>query len=215
MDALFIGLAVFVGLFGMVLLSGAPYVPSMRKQINAGLDLLDLKRGQTMLELGCGDGRVLRAAAKRGWNAVGYEINPLLVLAAKLQTWRYRRQVRVVWANYWRSKWPEAQGIYVFLLDPYMGKLDKKIIQELAVSPKLAFERSSIRRVGFLRRALLRLPLLNRSSISTSHSAARPRLARHQNAATPKGIKVVSFAFKIPGKKWEKHQNGVFLYNYR
>ena len=163
MDALFIGLAVFVGLFGMVLLSGAPYVPSMRKQINAGLDLLDLKKGQTMLELGCGDGRVLRAAAKRGWNAVGYEINPLLVLAAKLQTWRYRGQVRVVWANYWRSKWPEAQGIYVFLLDPYMKKLDKNIVQQYP----------------------------------------------------DKKIKLVSFAFKIPGKKWEKHQSGVFLYNYR
>jgi SAM-dependent methyltransferase len=163
MDVVILGLLLLAGLFGLVVLFGAPYVPSLKPQIEVGLDMLNLKKGQTMLELGCGDGRVLRAAAKRGWRAVGYEINPLLALVARLRTWRWRRQVRVVWGDYWRSRWPKAQGIYVFLLKPYMKKLDKTIVQQ----------------------------------------------------CLGKNIKLVSFAFPVPGRQWQKRQNGVFLYEYR
>jgi hypothetical protein len=43
----------------------------------------------------------------------------------------YRKLVSVRWGNYWTKKWPDADGIYVFLLNPYMEKLDKKITQEI------------------------------------------------------------------------------------
>jgi SAM-dependent methyltransferase len=117
-------------MFGFVVLFGAPYLPTLKKQISVAFELLDLRPGQTLLELGCGDGRVLKAAAERGLNVVGYELNPILALAARLHTWRYRKQVKIIWGNYWRAGWPEAHGIFVFLLDPYMEKLNKKIIQE-------------------------------------------------------------------------------------
>jgi hypothetical protein len=66
----------------VVLFLGAPYVPTLPKQREAALDLLKLKPGQTLIDLGCGDGAMLIAAAKRGINSVGYEINPLLALIA-------------------------------------------------------------------------------------------------------------------------------------
>ncbi|MDZ7744243.1 MAG: class I SAM-dependent methyltransferase [Candidatus Saccharibacteria bacterium] len=126
---LFIGVALIL-LFGFVVLFGAPYLPTTKRQITTALDMLDLKPGQTMLELGCGDGRVIRAAAQRGWNVVGYEINPLLVLLARAHTWKYRKLVQIRWKNFWHANWPEAEGIYVFLLDKYMKRLDKKITQK-------------------------------------------------------------------------------------
>lgn len=138
MTLLWLGLVGLVLVFGSVVLFGAPFLPTLKKQIDDALNLLDLGPGQTMLELGCGDGRVLRAAAERGLNAVGYEINPLLVIAARLKTWRYRKNVRVIMGNYWSAKWPEADGIFVFLLDAYMEKLDKKITQQYSKPVKLA-----------------------------------------------------------------------------
>lgn len=114
-------------LFAFVILFGAPYLPTLKKQTTEALDLLDLKPGQTVLELGSGDGRVMRAAAERGLNVVGYELNPLLVLVSKLVTWRHRKQVKIIWGNYWEKPWPPAEGIFVFLLNPYMEKLDQKI----------------------------------------------------------------------------------------
>lgn len=115
--------------FGGVLLVGAPYLPTLGPQVQAALDLADLKAGDTLLELGCGDGKVLVAAARQGINSIGYELNPLLVIAAWLRTRRYRRNVRVIWGDFWRQPWPEAGAIFTFLLPKYMSKLDKKVMQ--------------------------------------------------------------------------------------
>ena len=160
-------LLVFCGLvfcFGFVLLFGAPYLPTLNKQMRVAMDMIDLKPGETLLELGCGDGKVLVAAARRGWQAVGYELNPLLVIVCRLRTWRYRRQVRVVWGNFWTKQWPEFDGIFVFVMQRHMAKLDTAI-----------------------------------------------------NAATElqqRPIKLVSFAFTIPGKEPRQQRDGVYLYDY-
>ncbi len=115
------------GLFTGVLLYGAPYVPTLRPQVETALDLLALKPGQTLLELGCGDGKVLRAAAERGLQAVGVELNPVLALVAWVRTRRYGGAVRVVYGNFWQVNWPPSDGVFVFLLDRYMGKLDVRM----------------------------------------------------------------------------------------
>lgn len=113
--------------FAGVVLFGAPYLPTLGPQVETALELAALKPGQTLLELGCGDGKVLIAAAKKGINSVGYELNPLLALVAWIRTRRYRRQVRIIWGDFWKKPWPEAQAIFTFLLPKYMEKLDKKI----------------------------------------------------------------------------------------
>jgi SAM-dependent methyltransferase len=125
---LFAGLLIVL-LFTVVIAFGAPYLPTLSSRVEDALDLLDLKQGQTMLELGCGDGRLLVAAAKRGINSVGYELNPLLYLYARLRTWKYRSYASVKLGNYWRMEWPKADGMYVFLLQPYMSKLHKNVVQ--------------------------------------------------------------------------------------
>lgn len=119
------------------MLVGAPYLPTLTPQVIAALALADLQPSQTLLELGCGDGKVLIAAARQGYRAVGYELNPLLALIAWARTRRYRRQVRVVCANFWLETWPEADAIFTFLLPKYMGKLDATISRKLQKPVKL------------------------------------------------------------------------------
>lgn len=114
--------------FSFVVFVGPPYLPTLAPQVKSALDMLKLKPGQTMLELGCGDGKVLVAAAQRGWKVTGIELNPILVLVCKLRTWRYRHLVTVRWGNYWDTKlWGEADAIFGFVLPKYMSKLDKII----------------------------------------------------------------------------------------
>jgi SAM-dependent methyltransferase len=113
-----------------VVVFGAPYLPTMRPQIAAAFDLLDLKPGQTMLELGCGDGRVLIAAAERGIKAVGYELNPLLYVLCIIRTWRYRKLVTVKYGDFWSANWPKADAIFGFILPRLMARLDAKILKE-------------------------------------------------------------------------------------
>src|SRR5690606_558532 len=112
-------------LFVFVIFYGAPYLPTFKKSVDEALDLIDLQAGQTLLELGCGDGRVLIAAAERGLKVVGYELNPLLAALSWVRTRKYAGRVQVVWGNYWTKSFPEsADGIFVFLLQKYMPKLD-------------------------------------------------------------------------------------------
>jgi hypothetical protein len=122
-------LVVFVA-FVFVIAFGAPYLPTLSPQVTTALDLIDLKPGETLLELGSGDGRILVAAAERGLNAIGYELNPLLVAYSWLRTRKYEGRVRVVWGNFWRKPLPPAEGIFTFLLNRYMTKLEAKILQE-------------------------------------------------------------------------------------
>lgn len=117
---------VLVACFGLVVFVGPPYLPTMNRQMETALDMLDLKPGQRLLELGCGDGKVLVAAAKRGLLVTGIELNPLLALLCWLRTRRYGRQVQVCWGNYWSLKaWPaDTKAIFGFVLPKYMTKLD-------------------------------------------------------------------------------------------
>ena len=128
---------VLIFVFGMAIFFGAPFLPTLRAQTSVALDLLNLKAGQTLLELGSGDGRILREAAKRGIKVTGYEINPLLVLYSKIRCRKFGQLVTIVWGNYWKQTLPPADGIYVFLLDRYMSKLDTKIIKEMTQPVKV------------------------------------------------------------------------------
>lgn len=123
--------------FTFVVAFGAPFLPILSKRIPDAIELANLKNNQTLIELGSGDGRMLIAVAKKGINAVGYELNPLLVLYSKIITWRYRKYIKIIWGNYWNKQWPKADAIFVFLLQPYMQKLDTKIIQNYPKGIKL------------------------------------------------------------------------------
>ncbi|KAJ1620429.1 hypothetical protein T492DRAFT_1077835 [Pavlovales sp. CCMP2436] len=62
----------------------APFVPSPALVVNAALDMLQLMTADVFLDLGCGDGRVVEAALRRGvGRAVGVELSLELALAAR------------------------------------------------------------------------------------------------------------------------------------
>jgi len=141
---LVVGAGLVLFCFSSVLLVGAPYLPTLSPQVQAALALANLRPGQTLLELGCGDGKVLLAAARQGIQVVGYELNPIMALVAWLRTRRYHNLVKVVWGDFWRHPWPEADAIFVFLLTRYMDRLDKKIMQSKHRPVKLVRPESRI-----------------------------------------------------------------------
>jgi SAM-dependent methyltransferase len=117
--------------FAVAGLAGAPYVPIRRRDSQALLDLAQLGPGQTLVDLGSGDGQLLRLAAARGIHCIGYEINPIMVLISRLVCWRYRRLVKVHLANLWHVNLPPADAVYVFLMPKFMQRLDHKLTAEV------------------------------------------------------------------------------------
>lgn len=121
-------LSIIVFLLAISVIRGAPYVPTHSAQVAIALDLLDLKPGQHLVDVGSGDGRVLIAAAERGIKATGYEINPLLCLVTWWRVRKYRPLVKVVWGDMWAKPFPEdMKGLFVFTMGRYMPKLESKI----------------------------------------------------------------------------------------
>lgn len=124
-------LVLISGLFALGAILGAPYVPTLKQSGNDLLDMVNLKKGATIIDLGSGDGAFALQAAKRGYKVIGYEINPILVVVAKLRTLKYRKNVTIYLRDFWRIKLPEADAIYVFLIDRFMQKLGDKLADEL------------------------------------------------------------------------------------
>lgn len=64
----------------------APYVPSPQQVVERMLDAAGVRPGETVYDLGCGDGRVLiTAVEKYRAKAVGVELSPLLARQAAEQ----------------------------------------------------------------------------------------------------------------------------------
>jgi cyclopropane fatty-acyl-phospholipid synthase-like methyltransferase len=130
-------LAIIVGCFGLGALFGAPFLPARQVDVEAALDLAEVKAGETVIDLGSGDGRLLLAAASRGAQAIGYEINPLMWLWSWLRTRRYRRKITVKLANFWLEPLPPADVIYTFLITRHVDRLDAKLKRELDKSTRV------------------------------------------------------------------------------
>lgn len=107
--------AVVVTMFGFVAFTGAPYVPSRRRDLQRAFnELYQLKEADSLVDIGSGDGVVLREASRRGARAIGYELHPLLVL---LSRWLSRgdKKVSVRLANFWRTPLPDdTTVVYLF-----------------------------------------------------------------------------------------------------
>ncbi|XP_077125579.1 ATP synthase subunit C lysine N-methyltransferase isoform X2 [Ranitomeya variabilis] len=64
-----------------------PFVPATELQMENIFKMLMFRSG-TFVDLGSGDGRIVIAAAKKGFQAVGYELNPWLVWYSRYNAWK-------------------------------------------------------------------------------------------------------------------------------
>ncbi len=71
--------AATAGLPGQV----APFVVMDERDVQAALTLAKVGRGDRLIDLGSGDGRIVIAAAQRGAEALGIELDPSLVMKAR------------------------------------------------------------------------------------------------------------------------------------
>lgn len=121
---------VFVLLFGVVAFIGAPYVPSHRKYVRRMFDHFGFGPNDTLVDVGSGDGVVLRMASNYGMKAVGYEINPVLVLVSRILSLGDRK-VTVLLRNFWTVKLPDDVTIvYAFSVQRDEKKLARVLQRE-------------------------------------------------------------------------------------
>lgn len=128
MIALWILLVALFVCFGLIAFRGAPYVPSHRKDIKRAFsDLYPLAPHDVVVDIGSGDGIVLREVAQLGARAIGYELNPMLVALSRLLCREYDG-IEVRLADFWLAKLPdEATVFYAFSVSRDIPKMVKKL----------------------------------------------------------------------------------------
>jgi methylase of polypeptide subunit release factors len=61
-----------------------PYVPTPERVVDRMLDLAKVTSSDVVYDLGCGDGRIVVAAARRGARGVGIDIDPERIAESKV-----------------------------------------------------------------------------------------------------------------------------------
>lgn len=111
---------------------GAPYEGTGRKKVEDIIELAKVKKGDKVVDLGSGDGRIVMAFAKKGIEAHGYEINPLLVLASRYKIKKLKlNNAFIHWKSFWKSDLGNYDVIVLFQYKTIMKKLKNKLEKEL------------------------------------------------------------------------------------
>jgi ubiquinone/menaquinone biosynthesis C-methylase UbiE len=118
-------------IFGLVVIRGAPYVPSRKRYIDrAFTELYKLGKNDVLVDIGSGDGIVLRRASARGATAVGYEINPILVIISRILSAGSKNTTTIL-ADARLAKFPDnTTVVYSFTASLYLRKLEQKLQKE-------------------------------------------------------------------------------------
>jgi SAM-dependent methyltransferase len=111
----------------------APYIPSPDPVVQAMLAMAEVGPNDVLYDLGCGDGRIVIAAATRGARGVGVDIDPELILQARRNARASGVEDRVTFLrqDLFDTNLREATVVTLYLLPGVNMKLRPKLLAEL------------------------------------------------------------------------------------
>ena len=114
------------------------YVPTPKDIVRQMLQLASLRRGETLFDLGAGDGRIVIEAVRRfGARAVGVEIDPERINRIKERLNATKTQAELFEANFYHVDLSVADVIAIYLSDSANAKLAPKLKNELKAGARI------------------------------------------------------------------------------
>ena len=110
-----------------------PYVPTPDDVVQAMLKLGNAKQSDVVYDLGCGDGRIVIAAAKLGAHAVGVDISPDRIREARANAKQagVEDRVKFIEGDLFDADIHEATLVTLYLLPSVNLRLRPKLMHDL------------------------------------------------------------------------------------
>jgi len=117
----------------------APFVPIPNEVLSSIVDALKLSPSSVFVDLGCGDGRVLRAASKQFPNirCIGIDKALFAILSARFATRKKYPNIVYVRSNFFRASFREATHVFTYLFPRLMDELLPRLEKELRPGTRL------------------------------------------------------------------------------
>lgn len=109
-----------------------PYVPTSPEVVDAMLKLANVKKGDVVYDLGCGDGRIVIAAARDyGATGLGVDIDPQRIKEANenARAAGVTSKVKFIQADLFKTDFSKATVVTMYLFPEINLKLRPKILQ--------------------------------------------------------------------------------------
>ncbi|TDH06123.1 hypothetical protein EPR50_G00130490 [Perca flavescens] len=115
-----------------------PFVPATTAQVENVLGALRARSG-TLVDIGSGDGRIVIAAAKHGFQASGFELNPWLVWYSRYKALRegVHRSTSFHISDLWKVSFAQYSNVVIFGVPQMMDQLELKLASELPSTAKV------------------------------------------------------------------------------
>lgn len=115
------------------------YEPTPRAVVDTMLDLAQVRAGDVVYDLGCGDGRIVIAAARRGASGIGVDLDTRLVewAHANALAEQVAGRVRFLTQDLFTTDLSPASVIALYILPEMNLRLRPKLWRELKVGARV------------------------------------------------------------------------------
>ncbi len=111
---------------------GVPYVKANPKAVEKILELADIKPGDSIYDLGAGNGQfIIKADKDYSARAVGFEKSIWPYLMAKFNIWRKKSKARIYYKDFLKEDLGHARVLIAFLMPKPCACLRAKLDKEL------------------------------------------------------------------------------------
>jgi SAM-dependent methyltransferase len=132
---LWLFLLVFAGSLALLLvilmslaMGGAPFAATPQRVRKKMLELAEVRQGERVYDLGCGDGMLLIEANRlHGARSRGIELCPPVYWLARLRVWLSGADVEVVRQNFLDADFSDADVVFCYLFPGHMKRLEKAL----------------------------------------------------------------------------------------
>lgn len=122
----------------VALITGAPFVPTPMKAGKKMLKLAGIKEGDKVVDIGCGDGRLVYMAANEiGADAVGYELSPIVYALGKIRQLLWRSKAKIKFGDFRMHDLSKVDHIVCYMLPETLKKFIPKFEKEMKRGAKI------------------------------------------------------------------------------